>query len=63
MSEAALLKLLDLGLTALSIGIERQAILDRVAGLQKEGATPEQIAESLRAMRDEAIAKLEASVR
>ena len=59
MTEAMILRLLDFGLTALSVGIERQAILDRVAALQKEGATPEQLVDGLRQMRDAAIAKAE----
>jgi len=56
MSEAALLKLLDISLTALSVGLERQAILDKVAALQKAGATPEQLIEGIVKLRDEAIA-------
>lgn len=55
MTEAAILKLLDIGLTALSVGIERQAILEKVATMQQAGATPEQIAEGLAKMRDDAI--------
>ena len=56
MSEAALLKLLDISLTALSVGLERQAILDKVAALQKAGATPGQLIEGIVKLRDEAIA-------
>ena len=63
MTEAAILKLLDIGLTALSVGIERQAILDAVDKKMSEGATPEQIALELVKMRDEAIAKAEAASR
>ncbi len=62
MTEVAILKLLDLGLMALSVGLERHAILDRVSGLQAQGATPEQIAEALVQMRNEAIAKAQASI-
>ncbi len=63
MNDAQLVKILDFGLTALSVGLERQAILDRVAAMQREGASPEKIVEALRQMRDEAIAKAEASSR
>ena len=63
MTEVAILKLLDIGLTALSVGIERQAILDTVSAKQAEGATPEQIAQELVKMRDEAIAKAEAATK
>jgi len=62
MNEAALFKLLDLGLTALSVGVEREAILAKVTELQAQGATPEQIADALVAMRDAAIAQAEKSI-
>lgn len=57
MTEVALLKLLDISLTALSVGLERQAILDKVAELQKGGATPEQLVDGIRKLRDDALAK------
>ena len=62
MSEVAILKLLDMGLTALSVGLERQAILDRVADMQKAGATPEELVEGLRKLRDEAILAAQARI-
>jgi hypothetical protein len=62
MSEAAVLKLLDLGLTALSVGVEREAILAKVTELQAQGATPEQIADALVKMRDDAIAAAEKTI-
>lgn len=63
MSEAVLLKLLDFGFTAMSIGLERQAVLDAAAARLAAGDSPEQLAEFLVKMRDEAIAKAEAAVK
>lgn len=62
MNKAALLKLLDMGLLALSVGLERQAILDRVKAMQAQGSSAEQIADALKGMRDEAIAKARAAI-
>jgi len=56
MNEAALLKVLDMGLTALEAGIERQAVLAKVEVMVKAGAGPDEIAAALRTMRDDAIA-------
>lgn len=62
MKEDALLRLLDMGLLALSVGLERQAILDKVKTMQSQGSTPEQIADALVGMRNEAIAKAQAVI-
>jgi len=62
MSEVAILKLLDMGLTALSVGLERQAILSKVAEMQKAGATPDQLVEGLRKLRDDALVALQARI-
>jgi hypothetical protein len=55
MSEAMIMKLIDVGLTAAAIGLERESILGRVTELQAQGATPEEIADALVRMRDDAI--------
>lgn len=62
MSEAVLLKLIDAALLAASVGLERENIMARVAVLQAEGATPEQIAQALVVMRNQAIADAEARI-
>lgn len=63
MSEAVLLKLLDFGLTAAAIGLERQAVMDKANAMIAAGKTPDEVAEALVQMRDEAIAKAKESLR
>jgi anthranilate phosphoribosyltransferase len=62
MNEIALLKLLDIALTAAAVGLEREAILAKVTELQAKGATPEELVEAIRQMRDEAIAKAQGEI-
>jgi cell division protein FtsB len=62
MSEVMILKLLDFSLTALSVGLERQVILDKVAEMQKAGATPDQLVEGVRKLRDDALAALQDAI-
>ena len=62
MSETALLKLLDFGLTALSVGLERQAVLDAAKARIALGDTPEQVADFLVGMRNDAIAKAQKAI-
>jgi len=63
MNELVMLKLLDFGLTAAQIGLERQAVLDAATARIAAGDTPEQLAAFLVKMRDEAIARADASTR
>lgn len=62
MSEAVILKLLDIGLTAASFGMERQAVLDAATARVAAGDSPEQVADFLVKMRDEALAKAQAEI-
>jgi len=62
MTEIALLKLLDFGLTALSVGLERQAVLDAAKARLAAGDSPEQVADFLVGMRNDAIAKAQAAI-
>lgn len=62
MTEAVILKLIDVALTAAAVGLEREAILDRVRGLQAAGATPEDITQALVTMRDDAIAEAQRKI-
>jgi hypothetical protein len=57
MTEAMLFKLLDMAFNAVSVGLERQVVLDKVRELELAGRSADEIAESLKRMRDEAIAK------
>jgi len=59
MTEIVLWKLVDMALTAFQVGLERQAVVDKVKTMEAEGKTPEQMAEALKAMRDEALKKLD----
>jgi hypothetical protein len=63
MSEAVILKLLDFGLTAAAIGLERQAVMDAAQARIAAGDSPEQVADFLVGMRNEAISKAEESLR
>ena len=58
MNEAVLWKLADLAITAFQAGLERQVVVDRIKELEAQGKTPDELADALRSMRDEAIAKL-----
>ena len=62
MSEIALLNLLDFGLPALSVGLERQAVLDAAKARIALGDTPEQVADFLVGMRNDAIAKAQKAI-
>ena len=53
---AGIYMVLDAAFSALSAKFERDAILAKVKEAEANGATPEQIVASLKAMRDEAIA-------
>ena len=55
---AAVWKLVDLALNAVAVGLERQAVIDRLKVLEEAGKTPDELADALKAMRDEALAKL-----
>ena len=62
MNEAVILRLLDIGLTAASFGIERQAVLDAATARVAAGDSPEQVADFLVNMRDDAIAKAQEAI-
>ena len=56
-------KLIDLALDALAIGLERSVIIDGVRAQEAAGKTPDEIADYLKNLRDEALAKAESAVR
>jgi hypothetical protein len=57
MTEAMLFKLLDMAFNAVSVGGERVVLLDLGRAPPPPGRSADEIAESLKRMRDEAIAK------
>ena len=59
---AGLYQLADVLLGALAAKIERDILLAKVQELEAKGATPEQLTDELRKMRDEAIAKAQAEI-
>lgn len=63
MSEIVLLKLLDIGFTLAQVGLERQAVIDAANARIAVGDSPEQIAEYLVTLRDEAQKKAEDAVK
>jgi hypothetical protein len=56
--EVVIWKLVDMALNAVAVGLERQAVIERVKVLETEGKSPDEIADAIKAMRDEALAKL-----
>lgn len=62
MTEALLFKLLDIGFTAVSVGLEREAVLTKAREMQNAGSTPEEIADALIKMRDDAIAEAQKQI-
>jgi hypothetical protein len=44
-------KVVDAAFTALSVGLEREVVLGKVAELERAGATPDEIADALADMR------------
>lgn len=62
MNEAVLFKLVDLALNAVAIGLERDAIVSRVKEMESQGASPDQIANALKDMRDQAILKAQDAI-
>jgi hypothetical protein len=62
-SELVLMKLLDFGLTAAQVGLERQAVLDAAQARLAAGDTPEQVVDYLVQMRDEARKAAEEAVK
>ena len=59
---AGIYLLLDAAFSALSMKLERDVILAKVRELELQGATPEQITQALRGMRDEAISKAQEEI-
>lgn len=62
MNELVMWKLADMILNAVAVGLERQSILDKVKEMEVQGKTPDQIAEGIKQMRDDAIKALVASL-
>lgn len=62
MTDALIYKLVDLAFNALAVGLERDLILTKVKEMESSGATPEQVAEALRGMRDQAIQKAQEAI-
>lgn len=52
-SAIAIAKILDLGITLYVAGIERQSIVDKVRGMEDQGATPDEISDALQKMRQD----------
>ena len=63
MTEALLLKLLDIGFTAAQIGMERQAVIDAAQARIAAGDSPDEVASYLVNMRNEARKKAEDAVK
>ena len=62
MNEIVVAKLLDLAFDALAVGLERDAIVSQVKEMEAKGATPKEVAEALKGMRDKAIADAQAAI-
>lgn len=62
MKEEALFKLVDMALSLVQIGLEREVVLTRIQELEKAGRTAEEITEAIKVMRDEAIARAQSSI-
>lgn len=62
MTEVLLLKLLDIGMTAVSVGLEREEVLNKAREMQAAGATAEEIADALVKMRDDAIVEAQKQI-
>jgi len=52
-AEVAIAKILDLGITMVLAGMERQPIVDKVREMEVAGATADQITDALQAMRQQ----------
>jgi len=52
-AEAAIAKILDIGITLVLAGMERQPIVDKVREMEVSGATADQITDALQAMRQQ----------
>lgn len=63
MSELVVLKLLDIGFTMAQVGLERQAVMDAANGRLAAGDTPDQVAEYLVTLRNEAQKRAEDAVK
>jgi hypothetical protein len=62
MNEAVLFKLVDLALNAVAIGLERDLIVSKVKEMEANGSTPQQVADALKDMRDQAILKAQDAI-
>jgi hypothetical protein len=62
MSEALLMKLADMALNLIAVGLERDMIVSKVKEMEANGATADDVVDALRAMRDEAIAKAQKAI-
>jgi hypothetical protein len=60
MNEALLFKLADVLLNAVAIGLEADALRSKVKELELAGKNAGEVADAIRAMRDEALAKARA---
>lgn len=58
MNELVMWKLADMLLNAVQVGLERQAVLDKVKAMEVEGKSADQITDAIKGMRDEALKKL-----
>lgn len=62
MNEAALFRLVDLALNIFSLTLERDAIVSKVKEMEDSGASPQQVADALKDMRDQAILKAQDAI-
>jgi hypothetical protein len=56
-------KVVDIALNLVAVGLERAAVIDAVRAQEEAGKTPDEIADFLKSMRDEALAKAEQATR
>lgn len=62
MNEAIIFKLVDTALNLVAIGLERDAIVSKVKEMEESGASPEQVSQALKEMRDLAILKAQDAI-
>lgn len=58
MNEVIVWKLVDMAFDALQVGLERQVIVGKLKELEEKGATPDELADAIKQMRDEALNRL-----
>lgn len=62
MSEALMFKLVDMALNVVFVGLERDLIVSTIKDMEAAGASPDDVVDAIRAMRDKAIADAQAVI-